>query len=157
MLVGSASRGTAGSSCWREAVEVLDRSRARLQRAKARVSLGVVLREDGAGDRARELLEAGMDEAHACGADVLVEHAIDELHELGARPRRPAVAGIDALTPRQRRIAELAARGDSNREIAESEFLTRRAVEQHLTAAYRKLGISGRGELSAVLPGPGHR
>jgi DNA-binding CsgD family transcriptional regulator len=45
----------------------------------------------------------------------------------------------------------MAAEGLGNREIAEALFLTRRTVEMHLTGAYRKLGVSGRGELAAAL------
>jgi DNA-binding CsgD family transcriptional regulator len=52
----------------------------------------------------------------------------------------------DELTPSERRIAELAAAGASNREIAASLFLSVRTVETHLTSAYRRLGISSRRE-----------
>ena len=45
----------------------------------------------------------------------------------------------------------MATGGLSNREIAEALFLTRRTVEMHLTGAYRKLGVSGRGELPSAL------
>ena len=48
----------------------------------------------------------------------------------------------------------MATEGLSNREIAEALFLTRRTVEMHLTGAYRKLAVSGRGDLPAALAGP---
>ena len=51
----------------------------------------------------------------------------------------------------------MATKGLSNREIAEALFLTRRTVEMHLTGAYRKLDVSGRGELPAALAGHGSR
>lgn len=69
----------------------------------------------------------------------------------GARPRRPATSGAEALTPGELRIAALAAERLSNREIAESLFLTRRTVEMHLSNAYRKLGIGSREELPGAL------
>ena len=69
----------------------------------------------------------------------------------GARPRRPARRGVDSLSAQERRVSTMAAEGLGNREIAEALFLTRRTVEMHLTGAYRKLGVSGRGELAAAL------
>ena len=76
---------------------------------------------------------------------------MDELRAAGARPRRPLVRGVDALSPQERGVASMATEGLSNREIAEALFLTRRTVEMHLTGAYRKLGVAGRGELTEAL------
>jgi DNA-binding NarL/FixJ family response regulator len=70
-----------------------------------------------------------------------------ELERLG---RRPSTA--DELTPTERRVAELAAAGLSNHEIAERAFLTTKAVEGNLTRVYRKLGIRSRGGLARALP-----
>ncbi len=56
-----------------------------------------------------------------------------------------------ALTRRERETAELAARGLTDRQIAEALFLSVRTVHAHLRSAYAKLGISGRGELGGVL------
>jgi DNA-binding NarL/FixJ family response regulator len=71
----------------------------------------------------------------------------------GLRPRRAAVDGAEALTPRQRQISELAAAGKGNRAIAQQLFLSIKTVETHLAAAYRKLGVSVRAELDAALAG----
>ena len=60
-------------------------------------------------------------------------------------------SGIDALTPSERRIAQLAAAGHSNREIAQALFVTQKTVEMHLSNAYRKLGVRSRGELPEKL------
>lgn len=76
---------------------------------------------------------------------------MESLRETGARPRRPRLSGIDSLTPQERRAARMAASGRSNREIAESLFLTRRTVEMHLSNCYRKLGIESRDELPDAL------
>jgi DNA-binding NarL/FixJ family response regulator len=92
-----------------------------------------------------------MDEAHACGAVVLAERAADELRASGARPRRRAISGVDALTPSERRVAELAAGGRTNREIAQELFVTMATVETHLTRTYRKLDVSGRDQLAGAL------
>ena len=77
-----------------------------------------------------------------------VERARRELQAAGARPRRVAVTGVDALTAGERRVAELAADGLSNREVAQALFVTTKTVETHLGHVYRKLGVTGRDELS---------
>ena len=69
----------------------------------------------------------------------------------GARPRRAQATGAAALTAAQRRVAQLAAEGLGNREIAERLFLTEKTVEGHLGAAYRKLGIASRTQLHTAL------
>ncbi|MDW5598512.1 helix-turn-helix transcriptional regulator, partial [Conexibacter stalactiti] len=103
----------------------------------------------------REALALAMDEAHACGAEPLAERAAEELRTSGARPRRRAISGVDALTPSERRVAALAADGRSNREIAQELFVTLATVETHLTRAYRKLDLSGRDGLAQALAGGG--
>jgi DNA-binding NarL/FixJ family response regulator len=65
------------------------------------------------------------------------------------------VRGVDALTPSQRRVAELAASGLSNRDIAETLFVTHKTVEVHLSQSYQKLGIRSRSQLGDALSAPG--
>jgi DNA-binding CsgD family transcriptional regulator len=72
---------------------------------------------------------------------------------LGARPRRLAFSGVDSLTASERRIAEMAAGGMTNRLISEELFLTRKTIEKHLTNVYRKLDVSSRAELPVALSG----
>ena len=67
------------------------------------------------------------------------------------RVQREAQTGSASLTPSERRIAERAATGASNREIAQALFVTVKTVEMHLGHTYRKLGISSRGELLAAI------
>ena len=55
------------------------------------------------------------------------------------------------MTVSERRVAELAAEGRSNPEIAQTLFVTRKTVETHLGSVYRKLDIAGRGELARAL------
>jgi DNA-binding CsgD family transcriptional regulator len=82
------------------------------------------------------------------------ERARLDLSASGARPRREALrSGPESLTPSERRIAELAAAGHSNREIAGALFITPKTVEYHLRNAYRKLGIQTRRELARALDG----
>jgi DNA-binding CsgD family transcriptional regulator len=73
---------------------------------------------------------------------------------MGRRPRRAAVTGVDALTGTERRVADLAAAGMTNRDIAQPLFVTTRTVEIHLSAAYRKLGIDSRSRLADALSPP---
>ena len=89
--------------------------------------------------------------AHRCGATPLADRAVEELRAAGGRPRRRAGIGADALTASERRVAELAAKGASNKEIAQSLFVTLRTVELHLSNAYSKLEIRSRHELAAAL------
>jgi DNA-binding CsgD family transcriptional regulator len=82
---------------------------------------------------------------------VLAARAEAELKAAGARPRRAALSGAGSLTPSERRVAELAAEGLTNREIGETLFVTARTAEGHLTKAFRKLGVSRREDLPAAL------
>jgi DNA-binding CsgD family transcriptional regulator len=89
--------------------------------------------------------------ADRCGAVAIQDAALAELRATGARPRRRTTTGAGALTPSERRIAELAAGGRQNREIAETLFVTTATVEYHLRNGYRKLGIASRRELATAL------
>lgn len=153
--VGAALRVTGllegGPERLREAVAVLERSPAALARARALVDLGAALRRMGERAASREPLRQGMDLAHRCGASSLAERAQQELAASGARPRRRALTGVDALTPSESRIAELAAGGRSNREIAQALFLSVRTVENQLRSVYAKLEIGSRRELGTAL------
>ncbi len=135
------------------AVDALDGSPHRLELARARVDHGAALRRAGRRSEAREPLRLGMDGAHACGARPLAERARTELLATGARPRRLALAGRDALTPSERRIAALAADGLTNRQIAQALFVTTATVETHLRHAFRKLDVRSRADLPAHLSG----
>jgi DNA-binding NarL/FixJ family response regulator len=60
---------------------------------------------------------------------------------------------VGSLTASERRVADLAAGGFSNRDIAQALFVTPKTIEVHLSNSYRKLGISSRRELTAALEG----
>jgi DNA-binding CsgD family transcriptional regulator len=134
-----------------EAVEVLDSTEAELEPARARLELGVALHRARRQREARRPLEEALDAARRLGSTHLAERALSELRAAGGRPRRAALSGVESLTPSERRVAEMAAQGMSNREIAEALFLTRRTVETHLTHVYSKLEIGSREELPAAL------
>jgi DNA-binding CsgD family transcriptional regulator len=134
-----------------EAVRVTDGSAARLERAKALTALGMALRRARQPARAREPLRRGFEAATRCDARPLAELARAELYAAGGRPRREALTGPESLTPSERRVADLAAEGQSNRDIAQALYVTPKTVEFHLTGVYRKLGISSRAALAAAL------
>lgn len=134
-----------------EAVEVLHGCGARLEHARALVDLGSSIRRSGNRADARPTLAEGADLAHRCGATALVEHAREELRLAGARPRRIAQSGRDALTPAEVRVVELAAEGQTNKQIAQALFVTLRTVEMHLSNSYRKLEIESRRQLPVAL------
>lgn len=133
------------------AVTLLDASPLRLERARALLELGAALRRSGRRADARARLQAAIQIAVECGAQPVVTAALEELRVLGARPRRLAFSGVDALTASEQRVAQLAAAGATNREIAERLFITAKTVDSHLTRAYRKLGIGSRHELAGAL------
>ena len=135
----------------RESVEALADSGARLEHALALVDLGATIRRANQPLDARVPLKDGLELAHSCGATALVDRATEELVTAGGRPRRPEQTGVDALTPAERRVAELAAQGKSNRDIAQDLFVTRKTVETHLGSVYRKLDISSRLQLEGKL------
>jgi DNA-binding CsgD family transcriptional regulator len=92
-----------------------------------------------------------MDLAQRCEATRLEVRASEELTAAGARPRRQRLSGSEALTPRERQVAQLAARGVRNRDIAQRLFITPKTVEWHLGNAYRKLELHSRGSLIGAL------
>jgi DNA-binding CsgD family transcriptional regulator len=134
-----------------ESAAVLARSGAVLEHARTLVDLGSALRRARRRTDARTPLREGLELATRCDAHVLAQRARDELLAAGARPRREALSGPDALTASERRVARMAAEGNSNPEIAQALFLTRRTVETHLTHAYQKLGIGSREKLATAL------
>ena len=150
-VAGLVEGGDAGLELLRQAAGTLATSPALLWRAEAFIDLGAALRSSGNAVSARPVLRDGMELAHRCGATPLADRAEEELRAAGGRPRRRAGVGADALTASERRVAELAAAGASNKEIAQSLFVTLRTVEMHLSNAYTKLEIRSRHELATAL------
>ena len=134
-----------------EAVSVLEATPARYELALALAGHGASLRRSGQRTQAREPLRRALDLAERTGAAGLAAEVKRELLAAGARPRRAALVGPDALTAGERRVAALAAEGLSNRQIAEHLFITQATVETHLRHAFRKLGITSRADLPATL------
>ena len=112
-----------------------------LEHARAQTDLGALLRRANRRTESRELLREALDVAHRAGAK-----------PLACAPRRSCaqpgpdldgcLTGLDSLTASERRVAELASRDLTNREIAQELFVTARTVEGHLTSVFRKLDVS---------------
>ena len=156
-VLGIALRGTAlvaepvDVAGLEASVVALNSGVARLELARSLVELGAARRRARERSAARESLERGMELAHRCGAEALAERAGTELRATGARPRRPVRTGPDALTASERRVAELAAGGRTNREIAAELYVTLATVQTHLRRVFQKLGVHARTELRAAL------
>jgi DNA-binding CsgD family transcriptional regulator len=143
--------GRAGLLLLDQAVEVLANSMARLELARALVDFGAALRRANRRSDARLQLRQAVDLAQRCGAQPLIERANDELAATGAHRRTALLGGVESLTASERRVAQMAAEELSNKEIAQALFVTVKTVEQHLGRVYRKLDISSRRQLGAVL------
>jgi DNA-binding CsgD family transcriptional regulator len=156
---GLVEGGERGLALLAEAVQVLERAQAPVELARALTDYGAALRRAGHRGQARAELERGLDLAHHWGARRLASRTRAELVAAGAKPRRDAITGRDALTAAELRVARLAAEGMSNRQIAQALFITTKTATVHLTRVYRKLGITRRGQLPDALasriPGSG--
>jgi ATP/maltotriose-dependent transcriptional regulator MalT len=144
---GVVDQGEGSIERLREAVDALKGTRARFQHASALVDFGAALRRGNQRREAREPLREGLDLAHRCDANLLEKRARIELEATGARPRKAMLSGVESLTPSEHRVASMAAEGMTNREIAQSLFVTAKTVETHLRHVYQKLDISKRTEL----------
>ena len=133
------------------AIELLENSPMKLDLAKALAARGSIIRRGRKPSEAREPLRRAFELAELCGAAGLATHIRSELHATGVRPRTSAMKGPGSLTPSERRVADLAAEGQTNKGIAQSLYVTPKTVEVHLSNTYRKLEISSRNELAAAL------
>jgi DNA-binding CsgD family transcriptional regulator len=145
------AHGEATIPTLRESVSVLAQSRARLEHAYSLVELGAALRRANHRTAAQAHLREGLDMAHRCGATALTDRAREELRATGARPRRAERSGLESLTASERRVAQLASVGRTNREIAQDLFVTINTVESHMRHVFQKLAITRRAELAAHL------
>jgi DNA-binding CsgD family transcriptional regulator len=150
---GLINGGASGLKQLAEAVALLDSSGIRLELARARSDYGAELRRAGRRVQARTELERALDLAHHCGARRIANQARAELIAAGAKPRRDAITGRDALTASELRVARLAAEGLTNREIAQALFITTKTAKAHLRSVYRKLEITRRDQLADALTG----
>jgi len=132
----------------RAAVAAYDGTALVYERARALLTLGMVLRRFKLRGDARVALTDGLELFDRMGARSFSERAKLELDRVGGRAAEPL-----ALTGTETRVAELAAAGRTTRQIADELFISVKTVEANLTRIYRKLAVSNRAELSTLLAG----
>jgi len=144
----NASRGETSSALAALAGALAEHDRVPMpfERARTLLVLGRVQRRNGMRGEARATLGEALAAFERYGARSWAERTRGELARLGGRAPTP-----ERRTPTELRVAELAASGMANREIAERVFLTTKAVESNLTHVYRKLDIRSRGGLARAL------
>lgn len=123
-------------------------------RGKLELAIGMRQRRRKLARLARQHLRAAEALFVSSGAPVWANRARDELSAAGERMPDRGGDILATLTPQERRVAALAAGGDSNREIAQRLYLSHRTVGAHLSSVYRKLGISSRAELATSFRAP---
>lgn len=131
------------------ALEHHDRRPMPFERARTLLAWGMRLHRARRRTEARERLRAAVGTFEQLGAVPWAELAAAELRAAGGRRRQ--TTEDDALTAQEERVAQAAVRGASTREIATELYLSPKTVEFHLGRAYRKLGVSSRGQLAAAL------
>jgi DNA-binding CsgD family transcriptional regulator len=151
--LGLVTGGREGIGQLEEAVELLAGSESGLEKMRALTDLGAALRRAGRRADARAPLREALELARHDGALAIARRAHQELEATGERLRPLVAVGVESLTPSERRIAGLAAEGRTNREIAQTLFLSVKTVESHLRSAYRKLDVRSREELPNALRG----
>jgi DNA-binding CsgD family transcriptional regulator len=121
------------------------------QRARILIAHGQWLRRRRRTAESRAPLREARDLFDALGCLAWGDQARRELRAAGERSRKRTPAAREQLTAHELQVAQLAAEGLSNREIAQHLFVSHRTISTHLSRIYPKLGVRGRGELAAVL------
>jgi DNA-binding CsgD family transcriptional regulator len=127
--------------------QLLDQVTVPLEVARTLIVRGQLQRRRKQKRAARDSLEQAVAICDAIGATLWAQRARSEL------ARIHGVAEHGELTASEARVAELAASGLTNREIAAAAFMSQKTVEANLSRAYRKLGIRSRAELGLTLAG----
>jgi ATP/maltotriose-dependent transcriptional regulator MalT len=146
------STGDIAEDFYREAIERLGKTRARLDLARAQLLYGEWLRRENRRVDARSQLRTSFESLSAMGVEGFAARARRELTATGETVRKRANETIDRLTTQEAQIGRLAAEGRTNVEIASELFLSNRTVEWHLRKVYAKLGVGSRKELAGALP-----
>ena len=146
------SAGATAEGLYREAIRQLESTRVRLDLARAHLLYGEWLRREGRRLDARDHLRTAYGSFTAFGTEAFAQRARIELVATGEQARKRTVETLDQLTPQEVEVSRLAARGDTNREIAGQLFISPSTVEYHLRKVFRKLGVKTRTQLARRLP-----
>lgn len=150
-ILGMIEQGESRLQLLSEAVELGAHYPTRLEYIQALVDFGAALRRANHRLEAREPLRKALELSQRGGATAIAIRARTELRTAGARPRRAMLSGVDALTPSELRVGQLASAGLTNRQVAETLFVSPKTVEFHLRGIYRKLGVSSRDALAEAM------
>jgi DNA-binding CsgD family transcriptional regulator len=131
-----------------EAIGRLGRTRIAVDLARAHLLYGEWLRRERRRVDARNELRVAHKLLSGFGMEAFAERARVELQATGERARKRSVDTIDQLTPQEAQVARLAARGNTNREIAAQLFISPSTVEYHLGKVFRKLDVKSRTQLA---------
>ncbi|RZS36335.1 regulatory LuxR family protein [Herbihabitans rhizosphaerae] len=135
-----------------ESLDIFEESGDRFEQARVLGDLSQIYFTKGDSRRARLLLRRALHVADMCGARPQYRELLSASGELGETCYPPiANERIGTLTASERRVASLAVMGHTNREIAHKLYVTPSTVEQHLTRAFRKLGVKRRKDLPVEL------
>jgi DNA-binding CsgD family transcriptional regulator len=133
-----------------EALVQHDRIPMPFDRARTRLLLGQLHRRLRRQEAAASALTEALEEFERLGTPLWAARAREHLARTNVGPR----AQHSALTPSEQRVAELAATGMTNRDVAAALFISAKTVEANLSRVYRKLGIRSRAELGRRMSDP---
>lgn len=161
-VAGARGDHVRAASAAADAAEAFAQAGCALEAERAWVTEGRWLAELGDRSRAVELLESAEARLHELGAESDHAAVVRELRRLGRRTARrlggapnggaaPAGGPLAALSAREREVAELAAAGATNRDIAATLFLSQKTVESHLRNIFAKVGVGSRTALAALV------
>jgi DNA-binding CsgD family transcriptional regulator len=148
------SDGKAAESLYRQAIERLERTRVRVELARAHLLYGEWLRRGRRRLDAREQLRTAHKLCTQFGMEAFAERARVELEAAGEHARKRNVETRDDLTSQEAQISRLAADGATNQTIAAQLFISPSTVDYHLRKAFRKLGVKSRHQLKQRLLQP---
>ncbi len=146
-LLAAASHDAEGAvDALERALEEHARLESPLELGRSLLALGVVHRRSKRKRPARDALERALAQCDQIPAPLWSARVSAELARIGGRAPAP-----DGLTPTEQQIASLVAAGHTNREVADSLFISAKTVEKHLTRIYAKVGVRSRRQLAREL------